>query len=62
MPRRYPDYLPTDGFTLFNTISTIGAFVLGASTLPFIWNIIRSWRYGEITTAGDPRGCGNWNG
>ena len=24
MPRRYPDYLPTDGFTTLNTISTIG--------------------------------------
>jgi cytochrome c oxidase subunit 1 len=59
MPRRYPDYLPTDGFTLFNTISTIGAFVLGASTLPFIWNIIRSYRYGEVTTADDPWGYGN---
>ena len=59
MPRRYPDYLPTDGFTTFNTISTIGAFVLGASTLPFIWNVIRSWRYGEITTADDPWGYGN---
>jgi cytochrome c oxidase subunit 1 len=59
MPRRYPDYLPTDGFTTFNTISTIGAFVLGASTLPFIWNIIRSYRYGEITTADDPWGYGN---
>ena len=30
MPRRYPDYLPTDGFTTLNTISTIGSFVLGA--------------------------------
>ena len=59
MPRRYPDYLPTDGFTFLNTISTIGAFVLGASTLPFIWNVIRSWRYGEITTADDPWGYGN---
>jgi cytochrome c oxidase subunit I len=59
MPRRYPDYLPTDGFTVFNSISTIGAFVLGASTLPFIWNVIRSWRYGEITTADDPWGYGN---
>jgi cytochrome c oxidase subunit 1 len=59
MPRRYPDYLPTDGFTTFNTISTIGAFVLGASTLPFIWNVIRSWRYGEVTTADDPWGYGN---
>ena len=59
MPRRYPDYLPTDGFTLLQTISTIGAFVLGASTLPFIWNVIRSYRYGEITTADDPWGYGN---
>ncbi|HYN66127.1 MAG TPA: cytochrome c oxidase subunit I, partial [Ornithinibacter sp.] len=59
MPRRYPDYLPSDGFTTFNTISTIGAFVLGASTLPFIWNVIRSYRYGEITTADDPWGYGN---
>ncbi len=25
MPRRYPDYLPTDGFTTLNTISTIGS-------------------------------------
>ncbi len=25
MPRRYADYLPTDGFTTLNTISTIGA-------------------------------------
>src|SRR5689334_17120558 len=37
MPRRYADYLPTDGFTVLNSISSIGAFVLGASTLPFIW-------------------------
>ena len=59
MPRRYPDYLPTDGFTTLNTISTIGAFVLGASMLPFVWNVIRSWRYGEITTADDPWGYGN---
>ena len=59
MPRRYADYLPTDGFTTLNTISTIGAFVLGASTLPFIWNVIRSLRYGEVTTADDPWGYGN---
>ena len=31
----------------------------GVSTLPFIWNVIRSWRYGEITTADDPWGYGN---
>ncbi|HEY7811782.1 MAG TPA: cbb3-type cytochrome c oxidase subunit I, partial [Nakamurella sp.] len=59
MPRRYPDYLPTDGFTTLNMISTIGSFVLGASVLPFVWNVVRSWRYGEITTADDPWGYGN---
>ena len=25
MPRRYVDYLPSDGFTIFNEISSIGA-------------------------------------
>jgi len=59
MPRRYADYLPSDGFTTLNTISSIGAFVLGASTLPFVWNIIRSYRHGEVTTADDPWGYGN---
>jgi len=59
MPRRYADYLPTDGFTTLNTISTIGAFILGASTLPFIWNVIKSYRHGEVTTADDPWGYGN---
>ncbi len=30
MPRRYADYLDSDGFTLFNQISTVGSFILGA--------------------------------
>ena len=59
MPRRYADYLPTDGFTTLNTISTIGSFVLGASMLPFLYNLYKSYRYGEITTADDPWGHGN---
>jgi len=59
MPRRYADYLPSDGFTTLNTISTIGAFILGASTLPFLWNVFRSLRFGEVTTADDPWGYGN---
>jgi cytochrome c oxidase subunit 1 len=41
MPRRYVDYLPTDGFTTLNAISSIGAFTLGVSTLPFLWNVFR---------------------
>jgi cytochrome c oxidase subunit 1 len=59
MPRRYADYLPSDGFTTLNTLSTIGSFVLGASMLPFLYNVYRSYRYGEITTADDPWGHGN---
>jgi cytochrome c oxidase subunit 1 len=59
MPRRYPDYLPTDGFTTLNTVSTIGALILGASTIPFIWNLYHSYRFGEIVTADDPWGFGN---
>jgi cytochrome c oxidase subunit 1 len=59
MPRRYADYLPTDGFTTLNTISSIGAFILGASTLPFIYNVFRSYRYGRVVTVDDPWGHGN---
>ena len=59
MARRYADYLPTDGFTTLNTISTIGAFILGASTLPFLYNIWKSYRVGEVVTVDDPWGYGN---
>ena len=59
MPRRYADYLPSDGFTTLNTISTIGAFVLGSSTLVFIWNVFKSYRYGEAVLVDDPWGFGN---
>jgi cytochrome c oxidase subunit 1 len=59
MPRRYADYLPSDGFTTLNTISTVGSLVLGLSMVPFVWNVYHSYRYGEITTADDPWGFGN---
>ncbi|MBJ8340806.1 cytochrome c oxidase subunit I [Antrihabitans sp. YC3-6] len=59
MPRRYADYLPTDGFSSLNLISTVGSFVLGASTLPFVWNVFKSFRYGEVVTVDDPWGYGN---
>ncbi|SDK12759.1 cytochrome c oxidase subunit 1 [Lentzea albidocapillata subsp. violacea] len=59
MPRRYADYLPTDGFTFLNTLSTIGAFLLGASVLPFVWNVFRSYRYGDPAPQDDPWGYGN---
>ena len=59
MPRRYADYLPSDGFTMLNSVSTLFAFVLGASTLPFVWNVFKSYRYGEVVTVDDPWGFGN---
>jgi cytochrome c oxidase subunit I len=59
MPRRYADYLPTDGFTTLNVISTIGAYIVGASVLPFIYNVVKSYRYGQRAEADDPWGFGN---
>jgi cytochrome c oxidase subunit 1 len=59
MPRRYADYLPSDGFTTWHLISTIGSFILGASTLPFMWNVWRSYRFGRVATVADPWGFGN---
>jgi cytochrome c oxidase subunit 1 len=59
MPRRYVDYLPTDTFTALNVVSTIGAFILGASVLPFLYNVVRSWKYGQLALRDDPWGHGN---
>ena len=59
MPRRIADYSAADGFTTLNTISSIGAFVLGASTLPFIYNLVVSYRRGQIAVGDDPWGIGN---
>jgi cytochrome c oxidase subunit I len=58
MPRRYADYLAADGFTTLNTISTIGAFILGASTLPFLWNVYTTHRYAPYVNVDDPWGWG----
>ncbi len=59
MPRRYADYLPSDGFTTLNTISTISAYILGASTLPFLWNVFKSYRFGTKVDVDDPWGYGS---
>ena len=58
MPRRYADYLAADGFTALNTISTIGSFLLGLSTLPFLYNVWKTARYGEKVEVDDPWGFG----
>jgi len=38
-PRRYADYLATDGFTMMNMVSTVGAALLALSMIPFFINI-----------------------
>jgi cytochrome c oxidase subunit 1 len=58
MPRRYADYLASDGFTTQNTISTIGAVILGASTLPFLWNVYITARHAPRVQVDDPWGWG----
>ncbi|MFI2351655.1 cytochrome c oxidase subunit I [Streptomyces sp. NPDC019443] len=58
MPRRYADYLAADGFTLLNTISTIGSFLLGLSTLPFLYNVWRTTLYAPKIAVDDPWGFG----
>ncbi|KUN77236.1 cytochrome c oxidase subunit I [Streptomyces griseoruber] len=58
MPRRYADYLAADGFTALNTVSTIGAFLLGLSTLPFLYNVWKTTKYGEKVEVDDPWGYG----
>ena len=57
MPRRYADYLPTDGFTTLNQVSTVGAFLLGASMIPFLINVWKT-RNSPRVTVDDPWGWG----
>ncbi|GAA1679725.1 cytochrome c oxidase subunit I [Nonomuraea maheshkhaliensis] len=57
-PRRYADYSPADGFTDLNLLSSVGAFVLGASTLPFFYNVWKTWRSAPKVTVDDPWGYG----
>ena len=59
MPRRYGDYLPTDGFQTMNEISSLGAALLGVSTLVFIWNVLKTTRSAPKVNVDDPWGWGN---
>jgi cytochrome c oxidase subunit 1 len=58
MPRRYADYLPDEGFTLLNQISSVGAMILGVSTLFFLYNVYKTWRFAPNVTVDDPWGWG----
>lgn len=58
MPRRYADYLASDGFTSMNMVSTVGSFILGASTLFFFWNVYKTYRSAPLVGVDDPWGWG----
>ena len=58
MPRRYADYMVEDTFTAMNAFSSVFSFVLGASLIPFFWNVYITSRYGKKVTVDDPWGFG----
>jgi cytochrome c oxidase subunit 1 len=58
MPRRYWSYLPSDGVTWMNQVSTIGAMLLGVSMLPFLYNVYITARRAPKVTSNDPWGYG----
>jgi cytochrome c oxidase subunit 1 len=49
MPRRVADYAPR--FADFNLFISLASFLLGASTLVFFYNMIKSWRSGPPAPA-----------
>jgi cytochrome c oxidase subunit 1 len=56
MPRRYANY--AQQFTGLNMVSTVGAFLLGASMLPFFYNVYITAKKGKKVTVDDPWGYG----
>jgi cytochrome c oxidase subunit 1 len=40
-------------------VSTIGSFILDASTLPFLFYVWKSYKVGRLVTVNDPWGPGN---
>jgi cytochrome c oxidase subunit 1 len=58
MPRRYATYLPEDGFTWMNQLSTVGSIFLALSMIPFFLNVYLTARNGEKVTVNDPWGYG----
>ncbi|WP_146341627.1 cytochrome c oxidase subunit I [Nesterenkonia sp. NBAIMH1] len=58
MPRRYADYMIEDGFTGMNQFSTVFSMLLGASLIPFFWNVWITARKGKKVLVDDPWGFG----
>jgi cytochrome c oxidase subunit 1 len=54
MPRRVFDYIPDPQLIMLNQISTVGAWMIGASMLIFISNLISSAMKGRFADMNDP--------
>ncbi|ELZ26660.1 cytochrome c oxidase, subunit i [Halogeometricum pallidum JCM 14848] len=54
MPRRYATYLPQ--FATLHQVATLGAVILLAGQIIFVWNFVQSWLEGPKVENGDP-----WN-
>jgi cytochrome c oxidase subunit 1 len=57
MPRRYATYGANEGFTTLHQVSSVGALLLGISTLPFLYNVYKS-RRAPLVGVDDPWGWG----
>lgn len=57
MPRRVYTYLPEDGWTALNVVSTIGAVGMGIGFVVLVYNVNYSMRNAKRETTGDA-----WNG
>ncbi len=58
MLRRTADYMVEDGYTLYNQISTVGAFITALSMIPFLWNVWKTQRGPRTVFVDDPWGYG----
>jgi cytochrome c oxidase subunit 1 len=58
MPRRYADYLPGDGFQLYNQISTVGSLLLAVSVIVFLYNVLKTQLGPRTVFVDDPWGFG----
>ncbi len=56
MPRRVYTYAPDLGWNLWNLLATVGAFLIGASLLVFLANVVKT------TRTGTPAGGDPWDG
>ena len=52
MPRRYANYLPQ--FATLHQVATLGALILLAGQIIFVWNFVQSWLEAPKIDDGDP--------